>query len=724
MGTRNAVLYCTCCDTLSSVLPVAALERKLSASPPAPLVIAARRLCAREDAQACIAQAKADGAAACVAAGCSHLARGAEALRHLGADPPTEWVDIREACVWIHAGRPDQILEKAVDYILMGFAALERRPAATAASIAPPVDPVLVVGAGPAGLAAASVLANAGIPVALAERRGAPGGMLRQLGLLFPDLSPASEVLARLDGGTRSGVDRRFGCTVTRLEAVETGYLATLFQTGASEEFNASAVILATGALPVMPAGLFRHKELEGVGSQMELETLLGKAESGQAPLSSLPDKALFLQCVAARSAEHPYCSAICCPTAVKNALRLKMLKPEAEVTLVHRNMVMPGIALEALYRRATEAGVRLRGYDPAHAPEALGRDKVKGLRIVDALSGETDELPADMLVCSTPLKPSPDATALARGIGLRLDDMGFVCGREPMQPLEPARPGVFLCGAARWPATVAQAAEQGSAAGLKALHYMRNSGLAPAAGAWSGEPTPPAQTRGEACSRCGRCAAACPYDACKLPESGPMRIWSLFCRRCGACAAACPTGAAVLPADSFSSLLARIKASARAFAPATEKPKVLVFACRWCALLGAERAGRERIALDPAFRLIPVECAGGVSTDAILRALADGYHGVAVMGCHFGGCRHNESNRNAHARLELLGAALACIGIRRERLLLSWGTAHEAAQFADLLSGFIRDLEQLAASPDLPIMRGDFTDPSGVRDTGESVHD
>jgi len=163
---------------------------------------------------------------------------------------------------------------------------------------------------------------------------------------------------------------------------------------------------------------------------------------------------------------------------------------------------------------------------------------------------------------------------------------------------------------------------------------------------------------------------------------------------------------------------------STHASAFAAEKAKVLVLACRWCALLGAERAGRERIALDPAFRLIPVECAGGISTDTILRAFADGFHGVAVMGCHLGGCRHNEANRNAHARLELLGTALDCIGIRRERLLLSWGSAHEAAQFATVLSGFLRDMEHLAASPDLPIMRGDFTALARARSMEESAHD
>jgi heterodisulfide reductase subunit A-like polyferredoxin len=198
MNTRNAVIYCTCCDTLSPVLPADALERKLGAR--APLFITARRLCAPEDARACVKLARDAGAAACVAAGCSYLARGVEAVGHM--DLPVEWVDIREACAWIHAG--EQALEKAADYIRMGLAALEHRPAEASTevsvNVAPlgPADPVLIVGAGPAGLAAAAVLAEAGVPAVLAERRPAPGGMLQQLGLLFPDLGPAADIIAGL----------------------------------------------------------------------------------------------------------------------------------------------------------------------------------------------------------------------------------------------------------------------------------------------------------------------------------------------------------------------------------------------------------------------------------------------------------------------------------------------------------------------------------------------
>lgn len=125
---------------------------------------------------------------------------------------------------------------------------------------------------------------------------------------------------------------------------------------------------------------------------------------------------------------------------------------------------------------------------------------------------------------------------------------------------------------------------------------------------------------------------------------------------------------------------------------------RAVLFACRWCALLGADRAGRERLDLPPIFRLIPVECAAAVEPDLVLRALADGADGVAVLGCHLGGCRHNEANRAARVRLTLLQDLLDAVGLDRRRLLLSWGTAHEAPQFAGLVRDFAATLEEMPA--------------------------
>ncbi|OPL16593.1 MAG: hypothetical protein AVO39_01650 [delta proteobacterium MLS_D] len=122
----------------------------------------------------------------------------------------------------------------------------------------------------------------------------------------------------------------------------------------------------------------------------------------------------------------------------------------------------------------------------------------------------------------------------------------------------------------------------------------------------------------------------------------------------------------------------------------ATERtPRILVFACKWCGLIGADGAGRKREPLPPNFRVIPVECVGSVEPDAVIRAFADGMDGVIVMGCHLGGCRFNDANHAAFKRLELLRALLEGVGIGRDRLLVTFGTAHEGHQFTDVLRNF-----------------------------------
>lgn len=124
--------------------------------------------------------------------------------------------------------------------------------------------------------------------------------------------------------------------------------------------------------------------------------------------------------------------------------------------------------------------------------------------------------------------------------------------------------------------------------------------------------------------------------------------------------------------------------------------PKVVVFACKWCALIGADAAGKNKIQLPVNFRVIPVECASRVEADAVIRAFSSGIDGVAVMGCHLGGCRYNNANHRAAKRLELLRPLLDTVGIDSRRLFTSFGTAHEHHQFADVIGEFYRRLQDL----------------------------
>lgn len=142
----------------------------------------------------------------------------------------------------------------------------------------------------------------------------------------------------------------------------------------------------------------------------------------------------------------------------------------------------------------------------------------------------------------------------------------------------------------------------------------------------------------------------------------------------------------------------------------AAQEGRICVFACRWCSLPGAERAGRERLPLPTRLRVVPVACAGSVSADMVIAALAAGAAGVAVLGCHLGGCRHNDANRDAHARLLMLAELLDAIGLDRRRLFISWGTAHEAEQYARQMHAFAALLDSLPS----PSEAGEHSAPSG----------
>ena len=126
---------------------------------------------------------------------------------------------------------------------------------------------------------------------------------------------------------------------------------------------------------------------------------------------------------------------------------------------------------------------------------------------------------------------------------------------------------------------------------------------------------------------------------------------------------------------------------------------KILIFACKWCGLIGADLAGKKRIELPCEFRVIPVECAAMVEPDAVIRAFASGITGVAVMGCHLGGCRFNDANHAAAKRFEVLKTLLDATGVGCKRLLLSFGTAHEDHQYADVVKGFFEELKAMPST-------------------------
>jgi len=62
-------------------------------------------------------------------------------------------------------------------------------------------------------------------------------------------------------------------------------------------------------------------------------------------------------------------------------------------------------------------------------------------------------------------------------------------------------------------------------------------------------------------------------------------------------------------------------------------KPKIIAFACNWCAYAGADLAGVSRMQYPSNIRIIRVMCSGRVSPDFILEAFQKGADGVLVSG-------------------------------------------------------------------------------------------
>ncbi len=705
------VFLCRCFGEIEEVIDIPELRDKLASGAPVSSVRMLESLCLEDDLKKVASIIRDSGEERALIAACSRLSRGDSILGGLSKEgintSHIELVDIREGCAWIHGGDPTGASQKAFDLIYMGLASLEHKWASKDAW-AQVCPEALILGAGPAGLSDAYSLARLGFQTHLVESSEKPGGMLNLISRLFPgDETGAERLKPYLDELEDSPLIRFYPKSrMVSIEGVMGDFRVRVAGPEGDCPIRAGVIIVATGSRPVIPHGLFKYGELKNVITQMELERRL-KTQAVEAK------KVVFIQCVGARDQYRPYCSTVCCPISLKNAMRLVGEVADSEIFVLHRDMMTPGKALEDYYRRALSRGVLFIRYGEEVPPQVKGNGRAEAVEVWDATSGVKRRIEADLVVLSTPLAPHEDNRRLAEVLGVSVDQHGFFSGNDPMHPLETNKDGVLICGSARWPVSAHQAIAQGEAAAVKAASILRKCGIeASSLGVLPGSLSLKAEVNPTICSGCGSCVSACPFEACYVQEGNGAIVAAvdeLKCKGCGSCVSVCPNGAIQIPEESSSSIFEMLT---KAFGRETSLPEarireqgqgadhgshnVVVFACRWCGLIGADGAGKRRISLPASFRLIPVECAARVESHFIITALAKGIDGVMVLGCHQGGCRYGSANHLAARRLESLKGLLDFVGIGGNRLLINWGTAHEPHQFAEVLSEFMDGLSEL----------------------------
>jgi heterodisulfide reductase subunit A len=470
-------------------------------------------------------------------------------------------------------------------------------------------------------------------------------------------------------------------CPAQAIDLETTGELEYILEVG--------AMVVATGFQPFEPAGS-RYETwaaLPQVITTVALERLL--APSGPiggrgwpAGIAAEPQDIAFILCVGSREEEgNRYCSRVCCPTALKQALELKTRLPQVRIRVYYRDLRTIKKEWEALYTRAREAGITFL------------RSRVRDIR-----PGETDGViieadqdlgqwasrdRVDLVVLAVGMAPGDNA-ALKAVLKLPVGPDGFFLEAHPkLRPLETVLDGIYLAGACQGPQDLAESITQGSGAAAKILALMAHDTITLDGLVSLVDP--------DKCIGCENCFRECPFQAIDMVGEGKSRkarIIEAACKGCGVCAGACPSGAVISWGFTDDMVLAQIDA-ALAEAPAG---KILAFCCNWCSYAGADFAGVSRLQYPPAVRIIRIMCAGRIHAKFIRHAFALGAGQVLVAGCHPpGDCHYVAGNLRAQARIEKLKPKLAKQGIDSERLRLVWISATEGKVFQEVIQEMAR---------------------------------
>lgn len=469
-----------------------------------------------------------------------------------------EFVNIREHCSWIHSSLKEEATEKAKKLIKMGVA--KARLSEPLVEQEMPINPSsLVIGGGVTGMNAALSLANQGFEVHLVEMEEELGGRLSSLNKVFPSNEDANEILSELISQVKNHDKIKLHLkTIVKNVSGYIGNFSALLaerEVKSEEEITIGTIIVAIGAEELKPEGLFKFGDMNNVITQGELEY---KLKSGEYK----GEKIAMINCAGARIPERPYCPRVCCMNSIKNALLIKEAFPDAEVHVLHRDIMAYGAKFEDWYQKAMKLGVKFLRYSLENIPKILGNKLAEIVSVRDTLLGGEIRIPVDLVVLSTPLVPKKDNEMISKMLKVPLGpEKFFLEAHVKLRPVEFATDGIFICGSARWPSTISECISQAYAAAAKASAPMREGKImAEAITAFADE---------EECIGCGNCVASCPYNAItlnivddrKIAEVNPVQ-----CKSCGTCVPSCNNGAIQQHGFTDKQLLVMINALAESY--------------------------------------------------------------------------------------------------------------------------------------------------------------
>ncbi|WP_188603793.1 FAD-dependent oxidoreductase, partial [Vulcanisaeta souniana] len=531
--TRTGVFICHCGSNIAGIADINELVRVSRGLPNVVHVEDVPFACSKAGLDKITESIKRNNLSRVVVAACSpatHLRFFQDAARRAGLNPYlVEMTNIRNLDTWVHSDRR-AATEKAKDMIKMAVAK---------APLMKPFRPekhsvvkrALIIGCGPAGLAAANTLANAGVETIIVEISDRCGGNYNNelLTKYLPEGNRISGIMNRLlNILSNPRVRVYYGTTVKEITGFTGNFHVTLSN---GQEIDAGAIIVATGAKPIDASDY----GFNGDPRVMTIHELIqGTRKFGS--------NVLFLDLC-----NKPYCQAIM----LNMALLLRRLG--SNVYVVVRDLMTVGTQYEDLYREARKANVAILRIprDGEVRKHVILNNDTAAVRDVEL--GNDVSIPIDTVILNIPMKPNSDE--ISKVLRLSRDQEGFLMEAHPkLGPVDTMTPGIFIAGAVRANRSFGEAVLEGYAAAARALTLLSRDYIIK-------EVSVPRVDPGK-CVGCLLCVKACPYGAIKGEPGKPVTIDPAACQGCGSCVGECPYGALDMDLLSDDAIMAQIDAA------------------------------------------------------------------------------------------------------------------------------------------------------------------
>ena len=653
-------------------------------------------------------------------------------------------VNLREQVVWCQKPGDEDTQMMAEDYIRMSLAKVK------AMELPEPYQPeeeiskeILVAGGGLSGMTAALEAAKAGYSVVLVEKEHQLGGFQSKVEQIatFPYQGVQDNTLEGLiqEVTQNEKIKVYTGAQIEKTEGGPGLFQVSIKQNGSSAEHRIGAIVMAAGWHPYDPEKL---DERFGFGASPNVITnTMFEEISKEGKITRPSDEkeitnVAFLQCAGQRDPDHlPYCSSVCCTTALKQAIQIKEQNQDANVYMVYRELRTPGQA-EDLYRKAQEEGVT---FIRSQSPEVKANGGPLSVEAHDELLGEKVILEdLDLVVLATGMVPvtsigkdvyklemekeaeekkddkdelavPPDVIRKSEILNLEyrqgpelpalkndFPDSHYICF-----PYETRRTGIYAAGCVRRPMGIANAKEDAAGAVMKAIQCIELTSRGAAVHPRAGDLTFP-EFAMQRCTQCKRCTVECPFGAINEdPELNPLPQ-PTRCRRCGVCMGACPERIISFKNYSVQIIGSMLKAI-HVPEEDEEKPRILVLACENDAYPALDMVGINRMTHNAWVRVVPLRCLGSMNLVWIADSLSKGIDGVILLACEKGDdyqCHFIRGSELANIRLSKVSETLDRLALESERVRYENISIIDYDKLPAILDEFAETINEVGPNP------------------------